>query len=107
MYNPHNNQVHTSTPSLSSTAAPFSSIAQVTSHSSAGSTPQLMAQLENNLDEVSTLAEGASESIDEEDKQAAEQKISQLKGTLLKMKDQVMVEAVQAEGMTTETEGAE
>lgn len=66
-----------------------------------------MAQLENNLDEVSSLAEGAFENIDEEDKQAAEEKISQLKGTLVKMKDQVMVEAVQAEGMAEETEGAQ
>lgn len=46
-----------------------------------------MSQLENNMDEASNLAEGAFDTNDVEDKQAAEEKISELKGTLVKMKD--------------------
>jgi len=42
----------------------------------------LMAQLQNGMHEANSLAEDAMESNDEEDKQLAKKKVTQLKNTL-------------------------
>jgi len=73
------------------------STAKVESHAKAQTAPMLMAQLNNGMDEVTSLAQEAANSSDEADKKLAKKKVAQLKQTLKQLKDQVIKEAGQAQ----------
>ena len=57
----------------------------------------LMAQLENGMHEAHSMTIDALESNDEEDKQLAKKKVTQLKKTLKELKEKVIKEANDAE----------